>query len=217
MSENYLIAEQIESEIPVKEELLQEFIEIVQTYLKNLKVNNIEALYKRGEKITPEETYDFFRSQERINNTKLIIQYLISFTNSIPLEEDINKEQVNPFKQFKLFMIRTMKLLKERDVRDAIICELENTGILNDNNLWYYRGRIDLAYKEIYKLLKTANAPIYEDYKVLFLSIKTLSKFWFAQRNENIKKIRKSDYYSYKFAAILIDKIDSTTAVTKEK
>ena len=215
MNTNYLISEQIENELPLNDSELQEFIIYVQSYLKALKLNNIEAMYKRGDEITPEETYEFFRSQERINNTKLVLQYLISFTKKLPMQEDIKEEQINPFKQFKLFILRLMKLLKERDVRDAIISELDNNGVLNDNNLWYYRGRIDITYKDIHKFLETADNPDYPDYRALFLSIKALSKFWFAQRNENMKKIRKSDLFAYKLSAILIEKIDSSTETSK--
>ncbi len=211
---NYLlISDQIDNKIPLQENEIQICIAEIQKFLIDLKTDNIEALYRRGNKVTPEETFDFFRSQNRINNRKLIIQYLISFLEKIPLDEDIKKEEINPFKQFKLFSIRAMKLLREKDVRNSILKELETSGIINDNNRWYYKGRIELSYKEAYKFIKTVKKPDYPDYRKLFLSIMSISKFWFSQRNENINRIRKSDIYSYKLAAILVDRLDSTTDI----
>lgn len=214
MDKNYLISEQILNEVPLSPKKNIEFVNEVNEYLKKLKVDNVEALFRRNKKrITAKETFEFFRSQERISNTKLIIQYFLSFLAKLPLTDDIAQEEVNPFDQIKLFVTRLMKLLKERDVRDAILTESESSGILNENNLWYYRGRIDVTYKEVYRLLQSAEKPDYSDYKKIFLSVQILSKFWFSLRNENIKQIRRSDLYLYKLATILIDKIDSSTEI----
>ncbi len=68
-----------------------------------------------------------------------------------------------------------MKLLRENDVRDAILNEQEATGIINDNNRWYYRGRIDISYGEAYKLIKNVKQPVYSDYSNLFKSVKLYS------------------------------------------
>lgn len=212
MTKFYLVSEQIENEIPLNKVELNTFFSTLKDFLEKIEIDNIEAINRRGVSISPKETFEFFRSQDRINNTKLILEYLISFIVKLPLKEDIVNEEVNPFDQIKQFLKKTMKLLKERDVRDAILNEHDRVGVLNDNNLWYYRGRIDQTYKEIGKLMKNVIKPDYPDYKNLFLSIQILSKYWFSQRNEDLDRIRKSDIYLYKLAAILIDIIDSSTA-----
>jgi len=204
------VIELIESEIPLDETSLTNFISEVQSFLNKLNVANIEALHKRyGGTITAKETFEFFRSQERITNTKLIIQYLMSFIKELPLEVDTEKEELNPFIQFKSFLKNSNALFKERDVRNAILKEYEIQGFLNDNNLWYYRGRVDVFHKQISQLLNDAKEVNCANYIKLFNAVKIYAKFWFAQRNEKFIYIRKSDYYSYKLSSILINKINS--------
>jgi len=211
------IIEQIEKDIPLDDNALNAFITEVNEYLNSITSDNIDALFKRKkDTITAKDTFEFFRSQERITNNKLIIQYLLSFIEKIPLENDISKEEINPFEQFKSFILYNTELLKEKDVRDAILKEYDLKGLLNDNNIWYYRGRIDVAHKEIIKLCNNALTANFSGYKSLFKSIQMLSQFWFVHRNENTKYIRRSDYYCYKLAAILIDKLNSNTKTLRE-
>ena len=202
------VIELIESEIPLDETSLTNFISEVHAFLDKLNMANIEALNKRyGDTITAKETFEFFRSQERITNTKLIIQYLVSFLKELPLKIDTDKEELNPFIQFKFFIKESNSLFKEKDVRTAILKDYKVQGFLNDNNLWYYRGRLDVFHKQISQLLNDAKEVNFANYIKLFNAIKIYSKFWFAQRNEKFVHIRKSDYYSYKLSSILIDKI----------
>lgn len=211
------IVEQIEQEIPLDDVSLKEFIIEVEEFLKTINTDNMDALFKRKKDIiTAKDTFEFFRSQERISNTKLIIQYLLTFINKIPFKDDISDDEINPFEQLKSFIEYNTNLLKEKDVRDSILRECENKGLLNDNNIWYYRGRIDVAYKEIIKLCDNSVIANHSGYKYLFKAIQIQSKFWFDHRNENFMCIRRSDYFSYKLASILIDKLNSNTKTFKD-
>jgi len=203
------IARQLTDEDP-ECKLVSKVIAEAKAHIDIMEGENINFLEKRtgNQKIDSDKTYKFLRSQERVNNTKLILQYLITFLKKLPLEEDIEEEgrTVNPFEQLKTFILRSIGLLKESDVEEAILREHKRLGLLNETNLWYYRGQIDKSYREIWKSVEDAQKATLQDYRKLFFSLQRLCTFWFSVRNEEIKRIRKSDLMIYRLTRYLLEK-----------
>ena len=195
----------LNEEIVDDEPTVSRLIADVSQYIGTVEEENVKFLHSRGkQQITSTDTFRFFRSQERNQNTRLILQYLLTFLTKIPLKEDIDETVVNPFIQLKEFIQFQTGLLKETDVGNAILREHERLGLLTETNTWYYRGQVNKNYKQVIELLENAKEPVIEDYCKLFDALQHLSIFWFSVRSENIKRVRKSDIYLYKLSLILM-------------
>lgn len=224
MDHNYLdiypsnsIARQIDEE-PLDHRWYDQLVAHATAYLKVMEHENLDFLESRqGPTIDSGDTYKFLRSQERTRNTKLILQYLITFLSNLPLEEDIAGKPVNPFVQLKTFILYNVDVIKDADVSNAILKEHEKLGLLNDTNSWYYRGQIDKNHKSIRDLVEQVTAPTLEGYLDLFHALKRLCAFWFSVRNEEPNRVRRSDVMMYKLLRLLLAKYKKKTADKKEK
>lgn len=212
LTQNYLdiypitgIASQLNSENFEDEQVLRKLIADVQAYIKNAEDDNLRFLHVHNPGQVPkDETLRFFRVHERTKNVRVILQYLLTFLSEIPLREDIESNVVNPFEQIKAFVLYNVNLLKDPDVIAIILREHERLGLLNERNLWYYRGQINKNYKQILEVVESAKIISREGYCKLFEALQRLCLFWFSVRNENIKRVRKSDIYMYKLTRILM-------------
>lgn len=79
----------------------------------------------------------FFRSKERIEYRKFILQYLIKFINKLPTQQEIRTIPVNPFKQFKSFVQYNLDLLKETDVTNCLLREYKKRFEWNEESSIY--------------------------------------------------------------------------------
>jgi hypothetical protein len=217
VQQNYLdvypstsIAKQLEKENLDNAPAIQALINDVNEYVKSVEQESVQMLHARkNRQITSKDTFKFFRSQERNRNTRLLLQYLVTFLNELPMEKDIDGKLVNPFDQLKSFSRFWLGLLKENDVTNAILSEHEKLGLLNETNAWYYRGQINKSYKQISDVLARAQKPIVEHYCLLFEALQRICLFWFSVRNENINRVRKSDVYLFKLSWILLNRYRS--------
>jgi hypothetical protein len=216
MEQNYLdiypsnsIARQIEAE-PLDPRWVEQIMLHANTYIKIMEHENADFLEERqGPTISSGDTYKFLRSQERTRNSKLLLQYLISFlSKGLPLAEDIKDDLANPFEQIKSFSLYNIGLLKEQDVSEAILKEHEKLGLLNDTNSWYYRGQIDKNYKNLIAGIENALEPTVEGYLQVFRTLQQLCIFWFSVRNEDANRVRKSDILLFKLVRFLRNKYE---------
>jgi hypothetical protein len=177
-------------------------------YMNIMEEENLHFLKQRqAENLGSTETYKFLRSHERTRNSKLILQYLCTFlSQGLPLEAEIRDKPVNPFEQIRMFALFKIDLIKEKDVTTAILREHERLGLLNDTNSWYYRGQVDRSHKTLREAIESAEAPTVDNYRKVFLGLQKLSTFWFSVRNEEIKRIRKSDLFTYRLTRYLLEK-----------
>ncbi len=128
----------------------------------------------------------------------------LRFFSKLPLNKEIEGQQVNPFEQFKSFTRFRADLLKTPDVLDFILKEYKRVGVLDDTNMWYYRGQVTKNYKEIVEIVESAKTAVVEDYCKLFEALQRICLFWFSVKNEDIKQVRKSDIYIYQLTRILL-------------
>ena len=151
----------------------------VHQYVKTVEQESVQLLHARkNRQITSTDTFKFFRSQERNRNTRLLLQYLVTFLNDLPEEKDIDGKLVNPFDQLKAFTGFWLSLLKEPDVSNAILREHEKLGLLNETNAWYYRGQINKNFQQISEVLARSQKAVTEHYCLLFEAIQRICLFW---------------------------------------
>lgn len=205
----YGIASKIENEVIPRGIELMEFISEVETDLENMEEQETETFINQRDKgnITYKDTYNLFRKKEKLNNTRLMIQYLISFTEKLPMEGEIKQLPVNPFAQFKEFVMFMLRQFREDEVVNAVLREYEELDLLTDKNSWYYKGKIRYFYDNIFAGIKDIKEADHEGYKKLFNALKKYSLFWFGIRRENLNRIRKSDLNIYKLVRILLSRL----------
>lgn len=189
---------------------VQNVISKTMEHIEIMEDENLRYIEKRkgSQQIDPAEIFEFLRSQERIRNTKYILQYLTSFFSNLPLGEDIETGDVlvNPFDQIKSFTLSHINLMEEQDVNIAILREYERLGLLTESNRCYYQGQIDNSHKTLVGILNRARLATVEDYRKIFFGLQRLCDFWFSVRNEEIQRVRKSDIFIYQLTRYLLEK-----------
>lgn len=179
-------------------------------YLVHLDLDNLAALDARMRNaINSDESFRFFRSKERLNNTRLIIQYLIKFCDGLPDESDIMDEIINPFEQMREFAAYHISQLNEEDVVEAILREHQQLGLLKEANRWYYQGQIHKNYLEFMRELEQVILPNQDGYTALFTTLCHVSSFWFSVRREEVNRCRRTDVYIYLFSSYLLKAMKS--------
>jgi hypothetical protein len=203
---NQLNAENIEDELAI-----QTLSVDINHFIDTVEQENVKFLIARKNlQVASDDIVKLFRNQKRIQNVCWILQYLVAFLSKLPLKEEIEGQQVNPFEQLKTFTHFRVDLLKTPDVSRSILRGYERLGLLDESNAWYYRGQISKNYKQIIEMVEKAKTAIVEDYCRLFEALHRLCLFWFSVRNEDIKQVRKSDIYIYKLTRILLNRYRTT-------
>jgi hypothetical protein len=175
--------------------LRREIIDYIREY-----ENRSEAIrrFRGRQTMDAENTYEFFRSMERIRTDTHIVQYMLTFLEEIPYRAQIEQDIANPFEQFKSFVRFRINLLLEPDVRQAILRHQ------NGNK------RVPLRIKNLHKFLtrriEEANEPTPDSYKILFLVLLRLSNFWFSIHHHTVRCYRKIDIFVYRLSAFLLKK-----------
>ncbi len=212
VKQNYLdiyptsgIAHKLNAKNLEEEAALKQLMADIRLYFKRVQHESLKYYQDRSPgQINSTDTFKFFRSPERIQNTRLIIQHLMAFLAKVPLKKEIEEKVVNPFEQIKSFTFYHIHLLKENDVNNAILREHERLGLLKETNTWYYRGQINKNYQQILAVAQEAKTAVIKDYCKLFEALQRLSLFWFSVRSEDINRIRKSDLYLYQLTRLLM-------------
>jgi hypothetical protein len=203
------IALRIESEpIPEKEDLFNLLLSVKEC-IDNLDLD-AENKFERKQDATSvsyEDTLRIFRTKERMENTRHILQYLLLFLDDLPSPEQVKHLPVNPFLQFKEFVLYQIADLKENDVKMAVIREYRELGFLNASNSWIYEGKIRVFHDRLLEKMGKIDIPDREGYIAFFSILKDISLFWFGIRRENLDRIRKSDLYIYKLVRILLHRL----------
>lgn len=214
VKQNYLdiypssgIAQQFKLDKMICPEAVAELFAEISDFIQNAEQENLQYLQERqNPAVSSGDSLRFFRSQERTRNMRLVLQYLMTFYEDLPLEADIDKKLVNPFEQIKSFAEFSVNLLKEADVSSAILREHERLGLLNETNAWYYRGQINKSYKQVMDVLERAHNATCANYCKIFEALHRLSLFWFSVRNETIKRVRRSDLLIFRMTLLLMHK-----------
>ena len=200
------VADQIDKEVSANYPV-EKLIAEVTFYLKKIEQEKRDQPEKLiGQRTDPKSRYKLLRNPNRTQNTKLILLYLITFLSHLPLEVSKKGDPLNPFEQLKSFILKSIDLINEKDVTNAILKEHERLGLLTELNTWYYRGQIGKSHKAIHQVVDQAKAAGREGYRKLFLGLQKLSTFWFSVRNQDIERVRKSDILMYKLTRFLLEK-----------
>jgi hypothetical protein len=157
--------------------------------------------------LSPTQLNVYFRNLEREENTRRILQYMLSFLTDIPVTINIGGEPINPVKQFKEFLKYQVALLLEKDVINTILCEYSKQGLLNPGNYWYYEARIMDKRLELEHMLAQIPDEQTATKSTLFQVLENLCLFWFDIGREDVRQARRSDIYMYKLACLLQSKL----------
>jgi hypothetical protein len=190
---------------PEEIELLKAEIEqYLATNRTNRAINIIDQSYMQ---LSPAQLSVFFRNLEREENTKRILQYMMSFLTDIPAAKDISGEPINPVKQFKEFLQYQVAMLLEKDVIKAILREYSKHGLQEPDNYWYFEVRIMDKRLELEHILTQIPDDLTEPDANLFRVLENLCLFWFDIGREDVRQARRSDIYMYKLARLLQSKL----------
>jgi hypothetical protein len=166
----------------------------VKEFIKYMEAPQVEEVQKRKDKsLNPEEMYISLRNREREDNIKFIIQYLLFFLQDIPVTL-ISELEVNPYEQFRSFVIFQIKLLKDIDVIKAIIRDGQyKDSLSNWDAMEQLKGKVFGSLQDCYHG---------------FMILGELCQLWFDIRYKNNFPIRHCDILTYKLTQTLIKKLE---------
>jgi hypothetical protein len=180
----------------------------IEQYLTTNVTNRASAICEQSYKqLSPTQLSIFFRDLEREENTKRILQYMMSFLTEIPATDNFTGEPINPVKQFKEFLQSQVALLLEKDVIKAILHEYSKDGLHGPDNYWYHEVRIMDKRLELEYMLAQIPDDLTETNSTIFRVLENLCLFWFDIGREDVRQARRSDIYIYKLARLLQSKL----------
>ena len=187
---------------------LTKLISDVRAHIKIMEDENFELLHNTREKnLSATHTDGFLRKYERNQYNIRILQYLVTFVSKLPFEDDIEDELVDPFEQFKSFVMYNVNLLKENDVIKTILRYPIECGIVRYNLFVFFKWRTERNHREISQLTQLADRPLKEGWRKLFSALQRLCLFWFSVKSKEVNAIRREDVYIYLLTQILLNRI----------
>lgn len=202
------IAEIIKSENLQNPEEIQLLKTEIQQYLQTTVASRLKIFQQQANaQLSPDLLDTFFRSQERQENTKRLLQYMLTFLIDIPEAQKISQEPVNPVEQFKEFIQYQVGLLRETDVIKAITRELNRHSLHEHGNIWYNEARVMDKSLELEHTLAQVSGDHNESHLLLFRVLENLCLFWFEIGREDVRQARRSDIYIFKLARLLQHKL----------
>ncbi|MCP4213372.1 MAG: hypothetical protein GY765_01890, partial [bacterium] len=87
----------------------------VQNYLDDVYIDMVKALgmRKKNSQLDLEATMDFFRSKERVDIIRIVLQYLVYYLREVDINHEKKDAMLKPFLQFRESIIDLFDLLLE--------------------------------------------------------------------------------------------------------
>ncbi|MCP4218814.1 MAG: hypothetical protein GY765_29550 [bacterium] len=177
----------------------------VKDYLDNAYNDMTLALdnTKKVGKFDADSTLVFFRSKERIDNLKLILQYLLYLTSEVDIHTANHDDLVMPFTQFKQSVRYFFSQLLEEDVKKAIYEDYLHIAMDDKEAVAEVNRRIDDTHQRLMRMCDAAVSPVCEDFSILFRALMEYVRYWSELGRNDRKRVRKSYVYIYKLSKIL--------------
>ena len=144
-----------------------------------------------------------FRSRERVNKTKEILQCLIAFLAHVPATDECQGQHPNPFEHFLGCVLFEVDLLLAEEVKDAVFFEINQLSSASGGNVWDYMGKVINKNRELNELIITGTSNVASIFITLCLVLEDLCLFWFDVKQEDMSRIRRSDILIFELARIL--------------
>ena len=176
-------------------------------FIEDLYLEMCNGFHQRaGGDIDQDTAYIFFRSKERIDNLKMLLQYLIYFVREVSYQALVQEDLHKPFRQFRGFIHNHIGLLAEEDVKNAIMREYIRRLPLAEHSRDDFERRIATQHQALNAKLAGAEQPSPEGFFKLFDALRQTSRFWLELKDLDCRRIRRSDFYIYKFSRLLLEK-----------
>ncbi|MCK4943242.1 MAG: hypothetical protein KAS65_06685 [Candidatus Aminicenantes bacterium] len=175
---------------------------------------NLANLISGDKNLNPEQMYISQRNQEREENNKTILQYLLIFLKVVYYKKIIEKDVDNPFEQFRNFVLFDVQLLREVDVIKAVIRYGQKNNTLKINwNEYYWRLSISRIYNQCLEMIKGKINNSIMDCCNCFIVLMDLCQFWFDIHYKNNCSIRQNDILTYKISKAILKKLKQEKSV----
>ncbi|MCJ7525424.1 MAG: hypothetical protein MUP71_09425 [Candidatus Aminicenantes bacterium] len=183
----------------------------VEFFLNKKEPSQAEILSQRSNLfVSPAPFKMLFRSKERNENISQILQQLVAFLIHIPTTSEGENQALGPLDKFMECVLFEVDLLQADDIGNAVFNSVNQMGSLNGDNVWDYMGRIIEKNRELNELLITGTSDAASNFITLCLVLEELCLFWFEVKQEDMRRIRLSDIFTFKLARILQDRCRQT-------
>jgi hypothetical protein len=173
-------------------------------FLNKMEASQADTLAERSNPVfSPVALEHFFRNRERNEIIGQILKYLLAFLDQIPGTIIYENKMLNPIEAFRECILSLVALLLEDDVKKAVFNQVNQRGSLGGDNVWDYQGLIIEKNRELQELMAMAAG---DDSRALFamcLVLEQFCLFWFDVKQGDLRRIRRSDIFTYKLAKIL--------------
>ncbi len=164
---------------------------------------NFVLVERFGPVMSPASLLRFFRHQERMETSRRIMQYLLSFLAHIPKYSEIEAEPVNPAEQFRDFIRSETDLLLEEDVKNAIFNETNHNSSALGGNVWDFQEQISILNQKLRNMLAKEENNLALSISNLCRVLEELALFWFDVRHQDLRRTRRSDIFIFLLAQLV--------------
>jgi len=164
---------------------------------------NFVLMERFGPVMSPASLLRFFRHRERMETSRRIMQYLLSFLAQIPKHSDIDAAPVNPAEQFRDFIRSETDLLLEEDVKNAIFNETNHNSPALGGNVWDFQEQIPVLNQKLRNMLAKEENNLAMDISNLCRVLEELALFWFDVRHQDLRRTRRSDIFIFLLAQLV--------------
>jgi hypothetical protein len=176
----------------------------VELFLNAKEPSQAEILAQRSKPLfSPVPLEIAFRSRERTDKIRQILQCLVAFLVHIPGTDECDGRHPNPFEQFMGYVLFEVDLLLAEDVKNAVFFEINQIGSASGGNVWDYLRRIIDKNRELNELIITGTSNAASIFMTLCMVLEDLCLFWFDVKQEDLSRIRRSDIFIFELARIL--------------
>ncbi len=170
--------------------------------IKILEADPNYALAERARPVMPpEDLARYFRRRERIERSRCIIQYLLSFLDHVPSADEVRGDLVDPAEQFRSFVACEVDQLLEPDVRNAVLEETHAKGLPRDGD--DSDERIIMINRLLKIMLAKSESDTPAAIAALCRAVEQLARFWFEVHGNDIRRVRRSDIFMFLLAHLV--------------
>lgn len=175
----------------------------VRHYIDHVYVDMADSHHRRAPKrVDFRQSHSFFVSRERFERLREILEYMLHFTHHLPMAPE--EEAAAQFRQFRDHLLAHAALLQETDVAAAAGRARSGSG----EGLPDAAKAAERAARDITAAIRSARAPLPDDWRKLFHAVQRICAFWFELKASQVSHVRESDVYLYRLAEFLLRQLD---------
>jgi len=192
------------SEDLASEERFKSFVAEIRAYLGELRREMVAEAADDSTLWDDQRLHRFLRNWERQENARRLLQYMLAFLKHLPTCEELRKEPVDPYAQFREFVAAEVGQLRQGDVLDFAMREYLCRNHVAEGRHAFYRAHVLNVIREFEAAQWKDPLPGPEGMAEALRRLQGLCYFWYQVRGRDVRRMRRHDLYAFILAGHLL-------------